>query len=157
MRPTGEWAWAGRGHRAHGVTGLVALLAGCLAGLLAAGSLVREIDAYRATHRQVVAWIVEERAIVSHVVWDGGRQGGWARGPLDRVSDTTARIWLDARGRLAPRPLGAVEVVFGAFIAAVPAGALGWLVVGALLPWWAARRAVLRVDREWREYGSSGP
>ncbi|MET7331117.1 hypothetical protein [Nonomuraea sp. NPDC005650] len=157
MSAAGEWAWAAGGHRPHGLTALVALLAGCLAGLLAAGSLMRELDAYEVAHRPVIARIVEERPIVSRVVWDGGRHGGWVRGPLERVSDTTARVWLDDRGRPAPRPIGAVEVVFGALVAAVPAGALGWLVVGALLPWWTARRAALRLDREWREYGSSGP
>ncbi|WP_433438397.1 hypothetical protein [Nonomuraea sp. CA-141351] len=155
MRPTGEWTWAARGHRPAGLTILVTLLAGCVAGLLAAGSLIREIDAYHATHRQVTAEVVEERATVSRVTWDGGQHSGWARMPLDRVSGTAARVWLDDQGRLTPPPIGTAEVGLGALIAAVPAGAAGWLVVTVLLPWWVARRASVRVDREWRDYGSA--
>ncbi|MFI7641532.1 hypothetical protein [Nonomuraea sp. NPDC049400] len=62
---------------------------------------------------------------------------------------------MDNRGSLAPPPIGAVEFVFGTLMAAVPAGVVGWLVMTVLLPWWVARRASTRLDREWRDLGSS--
>jgi hypothetical protein len=112
---------------ARGTAGGLVLLVALLAGVLVAVSLLHEQDAYAARHRQVTAQVVDERAIVARVTWDDGQAGGWARRPLERVSDTTVRIWLDAQGRIVPRPIGAAEVGFGFLLAAVVAGAATWL------------------------------
>ncbi|MEV1169954.1 hypothetical protein, partial [Nonomuraea sp. NPDC049784] len=47
------------------------------------------IRAYRATHHQVVAQVVEENAIVAQVTWKdeaGVQRTGQVRTPVDRVS-----------------------------------------------------------------------
>ncbi|SDJ73401.1 hypothetical protein [Nonomuraea jiangxiensis] len=135
---------------------LVALCVALPAGAAAVVALRAERGSYAATHHQVVAQVMDERAVVARVTWDGGRRSGWARRPLERVSDTAVRIWLDDLGRPASRPVGAVEVVFGFLLAALPAGTLTWLAVPALYAWWTARRAVARWDREWRDHRYPG-
>ncbi|SDK07884.1 hypothetical protein SAMN05421874_10553 [Nonomuraea maritima] len=155
MRAAGEWFWAARGHRPPGLAVLVALVAAAVAGLLTAGSLMRDADAYRAGHRQVAAHLAGERAGTYHLTWDDGRSGAWTREPPERVSGSTAVIWLDSRNRPAPPPPGAAGIVLGALLAAVAAGAAGWLVVRVVLPWWGARRACRRLDREWRDLDGS--
>ncbi|MEO3867909.1 hypothetical protein ABGB18_03670 [Nonomuraea sp. B12E4] len=131
---------------------LIAVFVALLAGAPALAALRAARESYAATHHQVIARVLDERAIVARVTWDGGRRSGWARRPLERVSDRTVRIWLDGRGRPAPRPVGAVEVVFGFLLAALPAGILAWLAVPAWHAWWLARRAVASWDQEWRDH-----
>ncbi|MBF8185038.1 hypothetical protein ITP53_04650 [Nonomuraea sp. K274] len=112
---------------------VIALVVACAAGAPAAGSVVDAARAYHDTHRQVVVRVVEEGAIVAGVTWRdeaGVRRDGRVRAPLDRVSGTEARIWLDRRGRPAPRPLGPVEAVFAFLLAGFLAGAATWRMSG---------------------------
>lgn len=148
--PAGEWFWAARGHRPPGLAILVALVTAAVAGLLAAGALMRAAD----DRRQVVAHLAGQRAGAYHLTWDGGRSDAWTRQPPERVSGSTAVIWVDGRNRPVAPPSGAAAIALGALLAAAPAGAAGWLAVRVVLPWWAARRAGLRLDREWRDLDS---
>ncbi|WP_433432065.1 hypothetical protein [Nonomuraea sp. CA-141351] len=117
--------------------------------------LVGALHAYQATYRQVVAQVVDEHAIVADVTWwdaAGVQQSGSVRTPLDRVSDTQTRIWLDPRGRPAPGPIGPVQIVFGFMLSAFSMSmgtrvALSWL--RELRHRWIARKAVSELDRRW--------
>ncbi|MEV0830347.1 hypothetical protein [Nonomuraea rubra] len=77
----------------------------------------------------------EEGAVVAQVTWQddvGGQHEGLVCAPLNHVSGTRTRIWLDREGRLAPRSFGPVEVVFCFLLAAASAGGAGSLM------WWRA-------------------
>ncbi|MFI7131619.1 hypothetical protein ACIBQ1_38495 [Nonomuraea sp. NPDC050153] len=141
---------------------MVVLVAGCAAGVLAGAWLTDAIRAYEATHRQVIAEVVEEKAIVAQVTWKdaaGMRQTGQVRMPLDRVGGVQARIWLDPRGRPVSRPFGPVEVAFGVLVAGTAAGGAVWLMLWqarSVAHWWTARRAVRHFDGQWRDYAHKG-
>ncbi|WP_433438395.1 hypothetical protein [Nonomuraea sp. CA-141351] len=140
------------------IMAVIALVAGCAAGVLVTDA----IRAYRATHHQVVAQVVEEKAIVAQVTWKDGagvQRAGQVRTPLDHVSDTRARIWLDRQGRPVPRPYGPVEVVFGFLVTGTLAGGAVWLALWqarSLTHRWVARKAVKDLDERWRDYARNG-
>ncbi|GAA3248520.1 hypothetical protein [Nonomuraea helvata] len=143
------------------IMAVIALVAGCAAGVLVAASVADAMRDYRATHHQVAAQVVEEKAIVAQVSWQdeaGVEHTGQVRAPLDRVSGTRVRIWLDRQGRPAPRPFGPVEIVFGFLIAGTVAGGVTWSAlwqVRSLAHWWVARKAVKDLDARWRDYARS--
>ncbi|MEV1169118.1 hypothetical protein [Nonomuraea sp. NPDC049784] len=146
----------------HTIMVVIALVAGCAAGVLVTVSVADAIRAYRATHHQVVAQVVEEKAIVAQVTWKdeaGVQRTGQVRTPLDHVSDTRARIWLDRQGRPAPRPFGPVEIVFGFLVAGTVAGGVTWMALWqarSLAHRWVARKAVKDLDERWRDYARNG-
>ncbi|TMR96914.1 hypothetical protein [Nonomuraea basaltis] len=118
------------------IMAMIAVMAGIAAGVLATVAMTDAISAYHTTHRQVVAQVVEEGSIVAEVSWKdetGMQRSGRVRAPLDHISDTRARIWLDAQGRSAPRPFGPVEAVFCFLLAGASAGGVTWLAL------WRAR------------------
>jgi hypothetical protein len=143
-----------QGRRLNAAT-IVVLVVAVAAGVLAAVALIDSIRGYHATHHQIVAQVTEEAAIVAQVTWQddaGVQHEGRVRTPLDHVSDTQARIWLDREGRLAPRPFGPVEVVFCFLLAAASAGGAVWLMwwrASLLRRWWTDRRVAAPTDDLW--------
>ncbi|MEV4170193.1 hypothetical protein [Nonomuraea sp. NPDC049709] len=81
------------------------------------------------------------------------------RAPLDHISDTRARIWLDAHRRPALRPFGPVQMIFCFLLAGVSAsGVTGLALWRARLVghWRVARKAISELDGRWRDYARNG-
>ncbi|WP_433432078.1 hypothetical protein [Nonomuraea sp. CA-141351] len=84
----------------------------------------------------------------------GVPRSGMVRLPLDHLSDTRAQIWLDRQGRVAPRPHGIVEIIFGVLLAGLLAGWSTWLAswrLRLLRHWWVAARAVKTLEEQWHD------
>ncbi|WP_188197391.1 hypothetical protein [Nonomuraea sp. SYSU D8015] len=140
------------------IMAVLSFIVGCAAGVPATGVLVDALHDYRATHRQIVAQVVEEHAIVARVTWPdevGVKRSGTVRQPLDHLSDGQARIW-HQQGRLTPRPLGPVDICFAFLLAGFFTGWPTWVALSHLHNWRVAKTAVAELDEQWRAMNSGG-
>ncbi|WP_316959411.1 hypothetical protein [Streptomyces sp. TRM68367] len=145
----------------------VAVLAGLLTGLVAAGAVERAAEQQRAERHQVAAVLVEDaedqpaRAAADDRVWaavrwaapDGAQHTDDARVPARTPAGSTVTVWTDGRGQIAAEPLTPGETVLHAVSGAVLAGAgasaaaLGTVRVAR---WGLERRRLAQWAAEWR-------
>ncbi|MGW5046363.1 Rv1733c family protein [Streptomyces griseoluteus] len=136
---------------------LLTLLAGTVAGFMAARTVERDLAQERAATRPMVAYVVAHapgpsgaRGPTGERVWtevrwtapDGAPRTGQVRVPPGAATGAPVAIWTDDHGRLANRPATPDEAtVRAAFIGTLAATA------AAVVPFVAGRRLLARLER----------
>ncbi|MEV7010295.1 hypothetical protein [Streptosporangium sp. NPDC051022] len=156
----------GRRDRTFVATVVFALVVGCAGAFTAYRVLADDVEAYRATHREITVQVLsaDDRSsalsrragTTVEVAWvdDGVRHTGMARLRADQASKAQARIWVGADDRPAAPPPGPAGMVLGSLLAGLAASGAGCSAVRLARSgrrMWIAHRAMAGWDREWRE------
>ncbi|MFI6654941.1 hypothetical protein ACIBL8_05410 [Streptomyces sp. NPDC050523] len=148
-------------------TGILALGAAIVSGVLTAHAVQRDLDGLRAERHQVPAVVTEDvrpapgvdgmdgmdgNQVWAHVRYkaaDGTTRKGVARVDSARSkSGSTTEVWLDARGNLVREPTTPGEAEFqGAVMGAVAAVSAGAAVI--LISWYTRGRLDRRRREQW--------